>query len=62
MDRQQSLRVHTDAADISFMLALSPQDAYRGGGTHFQSDGQRREAGAHGMDGTGPCAPRRARI
>jgi hypothetical protein len=42
MDRQQSLRVHTDAADISFMLALSPQDAYRGGGTHFQSGGRQR--------------------
>ena len=36
-DKQRDLIKHTDAGDVSFMLALSPRTSYRGGGTAFES-------------------------
>ena len=34
---QQALEMHCDAGDVSFMLALSPREAYSGGGTFFEA-------------------------
>jgi len=33
---QKELLLHTDAGDLSFMVALSRRDAYSGGGTYFK--------------------------
>lgn len=32
---QKELKLHFDGGDVSFMLALSPSEAYSGGGTYF---------------------------
>lgn len=46
-EQQQGLEVHTDAGDVSFMLALSPRSSYSGGGTAFDVLQQQGESPVH---------------